>query len=550
MTSLHFTNARLYLGDGVWQDGGVLVRDGRIAAVGPDDELTALREAGTVVRDAAGASLLPGFHDTHVHPPMAGSSLLGIDLMPVHDADAYRRIIAAYAAAHPELDTIVGVGWYGDVFPGGLPTRELLDGVEADRPVILTSHDGHGVWVNSRALEAAGIAPDAADPLGGRFVRDDRGVLTGVLLDTAMQALDPILPEPGPGAVEEAILAAQSRLHSVGVTTWHDAAVGKSELGPDSLDAYLNLARQGALTARVVLCQWWDRDRGLEQLADLEARRERVAQAGRVGPGRIEAGTVKIMQDGMIENRTAALLDDYSDAPGVRGDSFIPAEELATIVAALDARGFDVHLHAVGDRAVRECLDAVAHARTANGPAGGCHQLAHLDVVDTADVDRFAALDVTVNAQLLWARTDTEIVERKLPMMGDDRASRHFPFESLRRHGARIVGGSDWPVSDPNPLWAMHTGTTRLAPSTDPHATGQALTEPLLASEALPFATVLDAYTGTAAWVGRLEDTTGRLSPGLAADLVLLDRDISDGRGLDAASVVETFIGGRSVYRA
>lgn len=545
MTSLHITNARFYLGDGQWREGGVLVRDGIIAAVGADDDLAAQRDPGTPVRDAGGASLLPGFHDTHAHPPMAGSSLLGIDLMPVHDSGAYLRIIADYAAAHPELDTIVGVGWYGDVFAGGLPTRALLDAVVADRPVILTSHDGHGVWVNTRALEAAGIGRDVSDPTGGHFVRDGSGQLTGVLLDTAMQALDAILPEPAPGAIEEAILAAQRRLHSVGVTTWHDAAVGKSELGPDSFNAYLSLEAQGALTARVVLCQWWDRDRGLEQLADLEARRDRVARTGRM-----TASTVKIMQDGMIENHTAALLDDYADAPGVRGDSFIAPDELATIVAELDARGFDVHLHAVGDRAVRECLDAVAHARSVKGPAGGRHQLAHLDVVDTADVERFAELDVTANAQLLWARTDTEIVERKLPMMGDDRAARHFPFETLRSHGARIVAGSDWPVSDPNPLWAMHTGITRLAPSTDPHATGLALTEPLLASEALPFSTALDAYTGTAAWVGRLEETTGRLAPGYAADLVLLDRDISDGRGLDAARVAETFVDGVSVYRA
>lgn len=545
MTSLHFTNARLYLGDGVWRDGGVLVRGDVIAAVGTDDELAALRDADTIVRDAAGGSLLPGFHDTHVHPPMAGSSLLGIDLMPVHDAGAYRRVIAEYAAAHPELDTIVGVGWYGDVFPGGFPTRELLDDVVPDRPVILTSHDGHGVWANSRALEAAGVGDDVADPLGGRFVRDDAGRLTGVLLDTAVQALAAITPPPPPGFLEEAILSAQQRLHSVGITTWHDAAVGASELGPDSFDSYLALAARGELTARVVLCQWWDRDRGLEQLEELEARRTRAAEV----PG-VTAGVVKIMQDGVIENHTGALLEDYADGSGERGDSFIPPELLKSIVAELDTRGFDVHLHAVGDRAVRECLDAVEHARAVNGADGGRHQLAHLDVVDPADFDRFATLDVTANAQLLWARTDTEIVERKLPMMGHDRAGRHFPFESLRRHGARIVGGSDWPVSDPNPLWAMHTGTTRLAPSTDPHATGQALTEPLLASEALPLATVLDAYTGTAAWVGRLEAVTGRLEAGFAADLVLLDRDISDGRGLDVAQVAETVIAGTTVFRA
>ncbi|WP_314146061.1 amidohydrolase [uncultured Leifsonia sp.] len=548
MTSLHITNARLYRGNGRWEHGGVLVRDGVIAAVGPDTELAGSRDAGTEVRDAGGASLLPGFHDTHVHPPMAGSSLLGIDLMPVHDAEAYLGIIADYAAAHPGPDTIVGVGWYGDVFPGGFPTRAMLDTIVPDRPVVLTSHDGHGVWVNSRALEAAGVAADVADPLGGHFVRDATGALTGVLLDTAMQALDPILPEPAPGFLEKAILAAQQRLHSVGVTTWHDAAVGKSELGPDTLDAYLRLAADGALTAQVVLCQWWDRDRGLEQLADLQARRARVA--AEAPGGRVSASTVKIMQDGMIENHTAAMLDDYSDAPGVRGDSFLPPAQLATVVAELDARGFDVHMHAVGDRAVRECLDAVEHARSANGTTAGRHQIAHLDVVDAADIDRFAALDVTANAQLLWARTDTEIVERKLPMMGEDRATRHFPFETLRAHGARIVAGSDWPVSDPRPLWAMHTGSTRLAPSTDPHATGPALTEPLLPAEALPLATTLDAYTGTAAWVGRLEATTGRLEPGLAADIVVLDRDISSGRGLDEAQVMLTLARGVLVYSA
>lgn len=286
MSSLHIVNARLYLGGGRWETGGVLVRDGRIHAAGPDRELEELRDAATVVRDAHGASVLPGFHDTHVHPPMAGGSLLGIDLMPVHDAGAYRRIIADYAGAHPGLAVITGVGWYGDVYPGGLPTRWMLDEIVADRPAVLSSHDGHGVWVNSRALEAAGIDDRVDDPSGGRFVRDAAGRLTGVLLDTAMQAIERIRPEPAPDFLESAILAAQARLHSVGVTTWHDAAVGSSELGPDAFDSYLRLDARGVLTGRVIACQWWDRDRGLEQVAELVERRERASASARVTAGR------------------------------------------------------------------------------------------------------------------------------------------------------------------------------------------------------------------------------------------------------------------------
>lgn len=541
--TLLLTNATLSMGDGLWRRGSLLVDGGLIAAVGDDVPAP----AGDVeVRDLGGASVLPGFHDTHVHPALAGSALLGIDLMPVHDAGAYAAIIADYASAHPDEPVLEGVGWYGDVYPGGFPSREILDEIVADRPAILTSHDGHGVWVNTRALEAAGITDDVVDPPGGRFVRDADGRLTGVLLDTAMDAVAGIRPAHGDGAVGAAILAAQARLHSVGITAWHDAAVGASDIGPDAFDAYLDLDERGLLTADVTACLWWRREDGLAQIPELEERRRRAAAAG----GRVSAGTVKIMQDGMIENLTAAMLEPYSSSAGLVGDSLVDPSELNAVVTELDARGFQVHLHAVGDRAVRECLDAIEAARTANGPSDNRHQITHLDVVDPADTARFAALDATVNAQFLWARTDTEIVERKLPLMGADRAAHHFPYGSLHRAGARIAAGSDWPVSDPSPLWAMHTGTTRTAPAGDPHATGAAFADPLLAGEALPFAVVVDAYTGVAAWVGHAETRTGFLRPGFAADLVILDRDISDGAGLDAARVVETISRGVSVYRA
>jgi predicted amidohydrolase YtcJ len=539
MTGTCIRNARLYLGAGRWESGSLFVRDGRIAARGVDGAIAQLCDDATEIVDARGASVLPGFHDTHTHPVLGGIALLGIDLTPVHDADAYHRLIRDHAAAHPELEVVEGSGWYGDVYPGGGPTRWMLDELVPDRPAILTSHDAHGVWVNSAALAAAGVADDIPDPPGGRFVRDGEGRLTGLLLDAAQAAIAGIRPAARAGLVEDGIRAAQERLHAVGITSWHDAAVGPSELGPDSFDAYLALDASGELRTRVALCQWWDRERGLEQIAGFEERRERVRSTRW-----LRARIVKVMQDGVIENRTAAMLEPYRDDPGNRGESFIEPARLNELVAALDARGFDVHLHAVGDRAVRECLDAVQHAREVNGPSGGRHQIAHVDIVAPDDLPRFAALDVTANVQMLWARLDAEVVERKLPGISADAARSHFPFGSLLAHGARLAGGSDWPVSDPNPLWAIHTGATRLAPSTDPHATPLSLTEPMLPGEAIPVGAGLDAYTGDAAWVGRLENETGVLAAGFAADLVILDRDISGGEGLDVANVVATYLEG------
>ncbi len=544
MPDLVIDDANAYLGDGVWERTSILVRDGVVLALGHRDDLRAQAGPDAEVRDAGGNAVIPGAHDTHVHPPFAGTALLGIDLTQVHSAVAYAEVIAEHAAAHPAQAVLVGSGWYGDCYDGGFPTRWDLDEVVTDRPVVLTSHDGHGVWVNSLALELAGIADDVEDPAGGRFVRTDDGRLSGVLLDTAVGSLQAVQPDAHPDHLQEAILAAQRRLHSVGITTWHDAAVGSSELGPDTFDAYLALDERGALTGNVVACLWWDRARGLEQMDVLRARRDRAASSTRV-----RANSVKIMLDGMIENCTASMLEPYTTHPDHRGDAFIAAEDLRRIVVALDAEGFQVHVHAVGDRAVRDALDAFEAAVRANGPTDGRHQITHLDVVDPADTARFAELDVTANAQFLWARPDTEIIERKLPLMGEERAAHHFPYGSLHRAGARIAAGSDWPVSDPNPFWAMYTGTTRLAPAADPHATGPALDTPLLADEALPFAVALDAFTGTAAWVGHLDGVTGRIAPGLAGDLVLLDRDVSDGGGLDAVHVLETFAAGVSVYR-
>jgi predicted amidohydrolase YtcJ len=542
---LVFRNGTVYRGRGLWDRGPVAVSAGQILACGVGAE--ALVSRNTRVVDLGGGSLVPGFQDSHVHPLLGGAALLGIDLSTVHSHPEYLGLIRAYALSHSDAAVLQGAGWYGDLYPGGFPVRQELDAIVPEKPIILTSHDAHGMWVNSAALLTAGIVDTTPDPVGGRILRDHDGAATGVLLDTAMGLLGNLMPAHDPAYLRTAMLAAQQRLHSVGITSWQDAMVGQTDLGQDPFPVYEALIHEGLLTARVVAALWWDRDRGLDQIEELVHRR---TLAG-VLPG-ISASTVKIMQDGMIENQTAAMLAPYSLPPSTNlGTSMIDPSELSEATIRLDALGFSIHFHAVGDRAVRECLDAVESARKMNGRTPGRHQIAHLDIVDPADIGRFAELNVSANMQMLWARRDKEIVERKLPLLGRQRESQHFPFASLARAGAHLSAGSDWPVSDPNPLWAIYTGVHRTAPREDVHARGaDALGVPLEAAEALEFHTALDAYTLGSATVNGLDGITGAIQPGLAADLAWIDSDVSHGANLGSSTVNETFVNGATVYQA
>ncbi|MFD0476440.1 amidohydrolase [Nonomuraea thailandensis] len=287
---------------------------------------------------------------------------------------------------------------------------------------------------------------------------------------------------------------------------------------------------------------------GLAQLESLEQRRETSTI------GRFRATSVKVMQDGVCENCTGAMLEPYSGGRHhgtPSGLSFIDPEELREICRELDRRRFQIHLHAVGDRAVRECLDALESARQAGPDQDNRHQIAHLDVVHPADVPRFASLGVIANLQALWARRDKEIVERKLPLLGRDREPHHFPFGALHRAGARLAMGSDWPVTDPNPLWAIYTAATRLGPPQDPHAVGDGvLTEPLEPAQALDLRVALDAYTAGSAYANHAEHEAGTIAAGHRADLVLLDRPIlADLQEVSAARPVLTLVDGQAVHR-
>ncbi|GAA2876154.1 amidohydrolase [Nonomuraea rubra] len=530
--------------DGTAATSALAVRSGRVVALGGDAH--DLRGPRTQAVDLRGGALLPGFQDAHVHAVAGGLQLLGCDLSGVHERDAYRALVAAYAERHPGLEWIQGSGWYGDVFPGGFPHREDLDTVVPHRPVVLTSHDFHGVWVNSEALRRAGVTAATPDPEGGRIHRGADGEPTGLLVEAAAGLVTSLVPPPDAARLDAALMAAQSHLHRLGITAWQDAAVGRSVLFDDSYDTYLSAAGSGRLTAKVTGALWWRGDEGLAQLGFLRERRRRAG-------GRFRATAVKIMQDGVCENHTAALLSPYRGLGQETGLSFIPPGELAEAAACLVADGFDLHLHAVGDRAVRECLDAVEAALPNAGGRAARHQLAHLDLIDRGDIDRMKRLGVIANVQPLWAREDRVLVETKLPYLTDDQRARHFAFGSLARAGVELAMGSDWPVSSPDPLWGIHVAVNRTAPPADVHAGDEhAQTVPLLPGEAVGVRAAVHGYTAGAALANRMEHDSGTLTAGKAADLVLLDGDpfAVGPRDLSSLRVRATFADGVPVHEA
>jgi predicted amidohydrolase YtcJ len=513
----------------------VAVRAGRIEAVG-SEEVRAATGRTTEVIHLPGRLALPGFQDAHVHPPSSGLERLRCDLNALEDREGYRQAIAAYARARPDEEWILGGGWSMAAFPGGTPRREDLDDVVLDRPAFLPNRDGHGAWVNTKALRLAGIDAGTPDPSDGRIERDSDGAPTGTLHEGAMDLVERLVPEPGAESWELAILEAQRYLHSVGITAWQDATVE-----PPTLKAYRDLDDRGLLTARVVAALLWDHHRDEDQIGDLlELRRWGTG-------GRVRAGTVKIFLDGVVENFTASMLDPYLGADGEptgnRGLRLADPDDLARNAIALDREGFQLHFHAIGDRAVRDGLDAVEAVREANGIADRRAHIAHIQVVHSDDVPRFAALDVVANAQALWALHEPQMDDLTIPFLGSERATHQYPFGSLLRAGAQMAMGSDWSVSSPDPFPQMEVAVTRVDPL---HRDN----EPFLPPERIQLGQALAAFTRGSAFVNRLDEDTGVIAPEMLADLVVVDRDIAlpDSGPIGDARALLTLVDGRVVH--
>lgn len=526
---------------------GVAVAGGRVLALG-EQAARELTGARTEVVDLRGRLLVPGFVDAHAHPVFAGLELQQCDLTGAADGAACLDLIAGYAAAHPEQEWIVGGGWSMDHFADGTPTRQQLDRICAGRPVFLINRDRHGAWVNTEALRRAGVTATTPDPPRGRIEREPDGTPSGSLHEAAADLVARHTPAPTAADHDLALELGQRRMLELGVTSWQDALVGAYLHYPDTYDIYRRAEAAGTLVARVVGAQWWDPTRGVDQVEELVARR-----AG-TGTGRFRATSVKFMQDGVCENFTAAMLAPYlgpdgGSSPG-SGLSYLDPRDLAAGVSAVDHQGFQAHFHTIGDRAVREALDAVERARATRPaalPAGhrgdNRHHLAHIQVIHPDDIPRFRALRAAANMQPLWAHIDPQMSDLTAPFLGPERTERQYPFQQLRASGATLVAGSDWPVSSADPMLGIHVAVNRMAP-------GGAEGAPLTPHQRLTLVDALAAYTAGSSWINHLEHTIGSIAPGRDADLVVLDRDPFQGGHdeISLATVDETFVAGRRVH--
>ncbi|HEY5657048.1 MAG TPA: amidohydrolase [Myxococcota bacterium] len=494
----------------------VAVRDGRILYVGSDEGAAPFVGEATRVVELGGRMVLPGLQDAHIHPISGGLRAIQCELGGLRTQEEYLKAVADYAAAHPEAAWIRGGGWVMDAFPGGIPDGRALDEILPDRPVYLRSTDGHSAWVNSKALEIAGITAETPDPPDGRIDRDPAtGEPVGALQEGAMSLVQRHAPPDSLAERVAGLRHALRMLNGYGITAFQDAAAGTpgGMSVDDALETYRYLDARGELTARVVAAQWWYRDRGDEQIAEMIERRARYTH------GRLRATSVKIMQDGVMENFTAVLNEPYLGKPGVTGIPMLDPERLKQIVAKLDREGFQVHFHAIGDGAIRQSLDAVEVARKANGDRGNRHHISHIQLFHPADIPRFRELDVVANFQPLWAFADAYITELTIPFLGPERSRWMYPIASLQSSGAILAFGSDWSVSSANPFEEIEVAVTRMG------ALGETST-PYLPEERIDLGSAIAAFTTGSAYVNSLERETGSIEVGKRADLVVLDRNL------------------------
>ncbi len=495
----------------------VVVDDGRIAYVGEDEDALEYVGRDTVVHDLRGRMLLPGFIDAHAHPVMVSGGSRSLQLDPDDDADAIAQAVARYARKNPDVAVIQGFGFGAAQFGPPGPHKRQLDAVLPDRPVILIDEGGHSAWANSAAVEALGIDRDTPDPIPGAhyYKRDANGEPTGWMLES--QTFMPALAELGVFTVDGTVEGAAQVLalwSSMGVTSIFDA--GMSAFEDTGFEALARLDGDNLLPMRIVASHMIQHpnhvDGAIDRFEDLRSR---------YATDRVRLGSIKIHSDGTIEARTAAVLEPWVGEPDNRGGVLLADEVLNRLVTRMDAAGIDGHIHVIGDRAVRQALDAVEAARDANGASDTRFTFCHVEIVHDDDMERFAELGVIVQATPVWHVPPRPATAKAL---GAERIARLERFAPLVRDGVRVTFGSDFPASGTirgiSPLHNIETGMTR-------QRFGEREGEVLGGEELrLSLESLLLGYTLDAAYQLRLEDEVGSIEVGKRADLIVLDDNL------------------------
>ena len=512
----------------------VAVREGRIVHVGGDSLPSGLIGLETEVVDLGGGMLLPGFEDGHVHLLLGGVELGECTLYTLENAVAVLDSITACAAARPD-GWLRGVGWELTAFPGANPSKAALDRIAPDRPAFMEAADGHSAWANSRALELARITRDTPDPPDGRIERDPRtGEPTGALRETAIDLVSRLLPERTDAELAAGLERALPLAAERGITTIMEALASES-----LLRAYASADRAGRLTLRVVVAADAEPDStGVEGVV----RRLGEWRSQYTTP-RVRPSTAKLFEDGVIESGTAALLEPYLDRKGDAGKPTYSQPVLDSLATALDRNGWQVHVHAIGDRAIRMTLDAFEHARLASGARDARHTITHLQLIDPADLPRFRQLGVVANFEPFWANGDEYLTRLAEPALGPKRSRWLYPIRSVAKEGAVVSAGSDWSVSSLAPLDGIQVAVTHRPPDAPDQPTWRP-------EEAVDLPTAIAMYTINAAYQNHLERETGSIEVGKLADLVVLERNLFDvpADELHAVRVTRTFLEGKTIY--
>ena len=531
-------HAKIYTVDAKkpWAES-LAIRNGKIVAVGTNEQVGRMRGIGTKMIDAGGKLVLPGFTDCHIHLIDGGFSLTQANLEGAKDIAEIQNRLRRYAAQHPDETWILGHGWnYAMFAPETLPNKKYLDELFPTRPAYLEGYDGHTGWVNSQALALAGITGSTQDPLNGVIVRDPkRGEATGALKESAIDLVSKVLPKPTEVQRLTALRAALKWANQNGLTRGHSAG---GEF--DQLDLLQQLRGDKQLTVRLHIAYTVDPPEfRAEDLIAIEAARKKFHDEW------LNVNSVKFFMDGVVEPHTAAFLEPYTDDPSIKGSLFWDPIKFQAAVAELDKKGLQMYTHAIGDYAVRTALDAYESAEQKNHTKDHRNRIEHIETITAADIPRFAKLGVIASMQPLHAYPDEDTLDVWARNVGPERASRAWVWKSIAQDGGHYAFGSDWPVVTLNPWLGIQTAVTRQTSEGKPP-------EGFVPSERLTVAQAVEGYTIGAAYAGHLEKTEGSLETGKVADVIMVDRNIFEiePHTIDQTKVVLTIVGGKIVYEA